>query len=125
MDKELCLKFLVHLHKCASAVLQKEHIKEIDITYLNNEVDNFHRKLDMGKAREYDASGALGAIRKIEEESAGDKAVYLSKFLLKGKFDWMSSLFGSKDEAHVQREAKVSEFKERVKKVLALVEYSR
>jgi hypothetical protein len=125
MEKELCLKFLVHLHKYSTSVLQKPHINETDITYINNEIENFLRKLDKGAAAEYDAAGALNAIQKIPAESMGDKAVLVSKFVLKAKFKWIHLLFGGKDEAHLKREAKVSEFREKVKKVLAVIEYSR
>ena len=98
MDKELCLKFLVHLRNCASNVLRKRHM--------------------------YDPAGALQAIRGIPEETAGDKVMFVSKFLLKGEFKWPPRLFGTKDDAHAQREAKVTVFRETAKKVPALVEFS-
>jgi hypothetical protein len=72
----------VHLHKTASAILRKEHINEVDITYLNTEVDHFFRKLDKDKAGKYDPAEALGAIQRIPEEMIGDKAVFVAKFIL-------------------------------------------
>jgi hypothetical protein len=123
MEKELCLKFLVHLHQYATSVLRKPHIEAEDLMYINNEVEVFRKRLDKGMAVAYDPAGALDAIAKLQEESAGDKAMHVSKFLLKQKFRWLNVFLGAKDDAHAAREAKVLEFRENVKKVLALIEY--
>jgi hypothetical protein len=124
MEKELCLKFLVHLHQYSTTMLRKPHIEAQDLGYINNEVEVFRKRLDKEAAKAYDPAGALDAIGKIPEESHADKARYLSKFLLKHKFGWLSILMPGKDDAHVQREAKILEFRETVKKVLALIEYA-
>jgi hypothetical protein len=124
MDKELCLKFLVHLHTYATTVLRKPHIEAQDLGYINNEVEVFRKRMDREASRAYDPAGALDRIARIPEESAADKAKHISKFLMRHKFGWLSLLFPSKDDAHAQREAKILEFRENVKKVLALIEYS-
>jgi len=124
MDKELCLKFLVHLHRFASTVARKDHINEVDITYINNEVANFLSRLDPKAAAVYDKAGALQAVARIPEESAADKAFMISKHILKAKARWLPLLGAQKDEAHEHRKAKVEEFREKVRKVIALLEYA-
>jgi hypothetical protein len=124
MEKELCLKFLVHLYKFSSAILKKPHIDEVDITYINNEVENFLKRIDPGVAKHYDKLGALGKIGKIKQETKTDQAANLAKFLLKLKFKWLEIFMGHKNDAHVQRHRKISEFNETVKKVVGVVEYS-
>lgn len=124
MEKELCLKFLVHLHKFSLTILKKPHIDEVDITYINNEVENFLKRIDPEVIKQYDKLGALGKIGKIKQETKVDQAANISKFLLKIKFKWLEIFMGHKNDAHVQRHQKITEFNETVKKVVGVVEYS-
>ncbi len=123
MEKELCLKFLVHLHQYATTMLRKPHIEAQDLGYINNEVEVFRKRLDKAVTQAYDPAGALDRIGKIPEETAGDKAKHVSKAMLKMRTGWLSALFPGKDDAHAEREAKIAGFRENVKKVLALIEY--
>lgn len=124
MEKELCIKFLVHLHKFSSAILKKPHIDEVDITYINNEVENFLKRIDPETTKRYDKLGALGKIGKIKQETKADQAANIAKFLLKLKFKWLEMFMGRKNDAHAQRHRKIAEFNETVKKVVGIVEYS-
>jgi hypothetical protein len=122
MDKELCLKFLVHLYRYSDSVARKPRINEADLVYINNEVDQFLARLDRGKSKVYDPAGALEKIARIPLESAREKAVMFSKFLLLAQNKWLTLFFGKKDDAHENRLEKVGEFKERVRKVITLIE---
>ena len=122
MDKELCLKFLVHLYRYSDSVARKARINEADLVYINNEVDQFLARLDKERAKAYDPAGALEKIARIPLESAREKAVMFSKFLLLAQNKWLTLFFGKKDDAHENRLEKVGEFKERVRKVIALIE---
>ena len=124
MEKEMCLKFLVHLYKFSQRTLAKTHIDAVDITYINNEVENFHRKIDHKIASLYDKSNALAVVENITQETVADKAMNISLFLLKSKFKVLKLFFGAKDDAHQKRFEKVSEFNEKIKKVLAVLEYA-
>ena len=123
MKQELCFKFLEHLYKYSSGILKKEHIEDVDITYINNEVANFVRRLNPEETATYDKAGVLSKIEKIREETAGDKAVNVSKMILKSRFKLLGALFGGKDDAHVQRFNKISEFNERIKKIIVVLEF--
>lgn len=45
MDKTLCLKFLAHLHKFSGDLLRKELILAQDVSYLNNEIEVFRKRI--------------------------------------------------------------------------------
>jgi hypothetical protein len=123
MKQEMCFKFLEHLYNYSSGILKKEHISDVDITYINNEVDNFFRRLILEEAATYDKTGVLSKVEKIKEETTADKAANLSKMLLKSRFKLFGALFGTKDDAHIQRFNKITEFKERIKKVIVILEF--
>jgi hypothetical protein len=122
MDKDLCLKFLVHLYRYSDSIARKSRINEADLVYINNEVDQFLSRLDREKSKAYDPAGALERIVRIPLESAREKAVMLSKFVLLSQNKWLTLFFGRKDDAHENRLEKVGEFKERVRKVITLIE---
>jgi hypothetical protein len=125
MKQEMCFKFLEHLYKYSAGILKKEYINDTDITYINNEVDNFFRRLDPQEAAEYDKTGVLSKIEKIKEETMGNKVANLSKMVLKIKYKLLGALLGAKDDEHVQRFNKISEFNERIKKVIAVLEFGQ
>lgn len=124
MEKELCLKFLVHLYKYSQTMLAKPRIEEVDVVYINNEVDNFRKRLDREETKEYDKLGALDKVATIPLETVGDKAVNASLFLVKAKFKVLSLLTGSNDDAHRKRFEKISAFNEDIRKIIALLEYA-
>ncbi|GEM_PF-4077831 len=125
MEKELCFKFLEHLYKYASGVLKKERIEAVDITYINNEVGNFLGRVKPELTAGYDKAGALAKIEKIPEETGKDKALNVSKFLIKARIPLLRLFMGDEDDAHAQRAAKVDAFRERVKKVITVMELAQ
>jgi hypothetical protein len=125
MEKELCFKFLEHLYKYSSGILKKQHIEEVDIRYINNEVDNFLKRLDPAVAAGYDKAGALSKVAKIKEENHADKALNVSKSLLKARYSLLNIFTRQPDDAHLQRYAKVAEFTETVKKVIIVMDLAQ
>ena len=102
--------------------MKKPQINEVDITYINTEVDNFLKRIDPIVSAEYDKAGALSKVEKIKVETGVDKSMNLTKSLLKSKFHLLGALFGNKDDAHAQRHAKISEFNDRIKKVIVILD---
>lgn len=121
----MCFKFLEHLYRYSSGILKKEHITGVDVTYINNEIDNFLKRLDPAEAALYDKAGALSKIGKIEEETRADKAVNVSKVLLKSQYKLLSLFWGEKDDGHIQRFNRISEFNERIKKIIIVLDLSQ
>lgn len=124
MDKELCLKYLEHLYRYSSSMLTRDNINEIDITYINNEVDRFLQKLDMEQSRSYDPANALGKLEKIPQDGMVKKAVGVVTFLARMRIQMLNMAFGGKGDEYMKRHRKISEFKERVRKIIAIIDFS-
>lgn len=122
MEKALCLKFLAHLHKFSGDLLRKDLILSQDVAYLNNEISLFRSRLDPAQAAAYDVTGALGKVERVEEETGAGKALNVSKTLLKHRFPLLGLIWGHKDDGHQLRYERVAEFRERVKKVLFVLD---
>lgn len=122
MDKPLCLKFLAHLHKFSGDLLKKELILAQDVSYLNKEIEVFRERLDPGQAAAYDTAGALAKVTRVEEETGTGKAVNVSKTLLKNRFPLLGLLWGTKDDGHQSRYERIAEFRERIKKIIFVLD---
>jgi hypothetical protein len=53
------------------------------------------------------------------------KAMNLSMLLLKSRPAWVNLIFGGKDEASEKRAARIAEFKERIRKVIARAHFPK
>lgn len=122
MDKPLCLKFLAHLHKYSGDLLKKDLILAQDVAYLNNEIEVFRKRMDAAQAAAYDTSGALAKVTRVEEETGTGKAVNLSMTLIKHKFPLLKLFWGEKDEGHQIRYERIAEFRERIKKIIFVLD---
>ena len=119
MEKELCLKFLVHIHKYSTEIMKKDYINEVDLTYINNEIDNFKNRLGSDR-QNYDKNGLLNGIEKIDQETKVDKVSNILGMILRSRTAIMN--IGKKDSEHEKRFDKISEFREKLKKIIFIIE---
>lgn len=130
MDKTLCLKFLEHLHRYSGKILQKESILPADIGYLNIEIETFRKRLDPATAQGFDAAAILSVVERLDDEGAARQAADVSKFVLKAvlhRYVPLLALFGAgrRDEGHERRYAKTAEFRDRIKKLVFVVDMAQ
>ncbi len=131
MDKTLCLKFLAHLHRYSGTLLEKKAILPADIGYLNNEIEVFRKRLATPETSGFDSAAVLTVVACVEAEGTGKQAADVA-MLVAGRAVFhavpvlgaLLTVFGFRrqDAGEERRRAKVAEFRDRIKKLVFVVD---